>query len=522
MKHAFLRFVVRRLPIGPHARVRKSLKDPIGTQRRVLRTLLKRSATTEWGRDHGYADLLTLPDSELVRGYQEATPLQRYATLEPAMRRMMAGEADVLVPGKTKFCALSGGTYSAGKFIPSAPEMLQAVLDAGVAMGFEYVNRTGNVDAGLGKILPLAGRVWPHADNPDLLCGNLSGVLTRYQLDREGGKAPFWLGMPLELLEERDWESKLAKMAEATVDLDIRYMVLIPSWGLTLFRLVIEAYNRRHNANATTLVEVWPKLRVIATAGVPLAPYRERMRAVIGSDQVSIIDHYGAADGGFMAYQTDLDDPAMLLMLDSGIFFEYVPVEEQGTESPRRLTIDQVEPGVDYVPYVTNLNGLWAYELGDVVRFTQTDPPKIVVVRRLAEMLTAQREHVFGQHVLQAVQAAERATRSRIGEYHVTYCRPAEGVMPRHHWLVEFDSPPGDLEGFARLLDEGVAELSPSYSEMRSRRGLLEPELTPLPLGALAEGLARTGRELDMQTKVPRLSESLAISEAVLETLAKS
>ncbi|PSQ79686.1 MAG: GH3 auxin-responsive promoter, partial [Bacteroidetes bacterium QH_6_63_17] len=309
------------------------------------------------------------------------------------------------------------------------------------------------------------------------------------------------------------WEEKLQAVAERTVDKDIRLLVMVPTWALNLFDLLIDLHNERNNDTATTVGDVWPNLQVFISGGVALRSYRDLIEEKIGHD-IDFVETYGASEG-FFSFQDDLDDPSMLLHLDNGVFYEFVPLDERGDADPTRHTIADVEPGVRYSLHVTSCSGLWAYEVGDVIRFTQTFPHKITVAGRTSDMIDEYGEAIYGDEVRAALKSACEATEAHVSDYHVAPRPATNGQQPGHEWLVEFEHAPTDMDAFERALDEHLQEVNRHYYIRREGDALDGPQVSALPDGAFYRWLQATNDEISGQTKVPRMSDHREVADGL-------
>ena len=509
---AITRSVAGLLP-GSLAALRRSLVDPAGTQRRLLRDLLRRAARTGWGLRYRFEEIARA--SDVVAAYQQGIPLHKYDDFRADVDRIRRGEVDVAWPGKFRNFAVSSGTASAGKIIPVSREMLLKNRSFGTALGLNYLNRTGNLDFLLGKHLTLPGRIEEDPKYPGTMIGEVSGLQAEY--------APFVFryalqAVPNEVAFMPNWEKKLRAIAERTADMDVRSVVMAPTWGLVFFRELLKVHNERSSRNAHFVREVWPNLQVFISGGVALSSYIDLLRETIGPPGVDFLEAYGASEG-FFSFQDEVGDPAMLLHLDNGVFFEFVRMEELRTEDPRRYTIEEVEPDVRYAIYVTTCSGLWSYEVGDVVRFTGTSPHKILVAGRTNEMLDKYGEAVFAEEARDALQFACRRTGARVRDFHIAPRTAELNRLPSHQWLIEFDQEPAHMEEFTTALDEYLLEANRHYQIRREARAFDLPEVVLLPDGAFYAWLKSTKGRVSGQTKVPRLSEERLIADGVLELM---
>jgi hypothetical protein len=294
---------------------------------------------------------------------------------------------------------------------------------------------------------------------------------------------------------------------------------MVPSWAIVLFDELIDIYNERHDASVSTVGEVWPNLQVFIAGGVPLRSYRDLLEEKIGRD-IDFIETYGASEG-FFSFQDDLDDPSMLLHLDNGVFYEFVRLDEKNDENPRRYTIADVEPGVRYSMHVTSSSGLWAYEVGDVVRFTSTYPHKITVAGRTSEMIDEYGEALYGDEAREALRHACDETGAHVVDYHIAPRKMNNGGLPGHEWVIEFEGGrrPPDLDAFSALLDTYLQEVNRHYQIRREANAFDAPTISAVPGGAFYDWLKATKDSISGQTKVPRMSDDRAVADGILATV---
>lgn len=508
--HELIHTLLHALPFGPIHTVDRFLQDPVATQTRLLRGLLHRAAPTEWGRRFGFAELAAAPD--VIAAFQSRVPLHSYDDLRADVERVRQGAADVLWPGTFRHFAVSSGTASAGKIIPVSHEMLVKNRDFSVGVGLNYLAAGGHLAYVLGRHLTLPGRIEEDPAHPGTWVGEVSGLQAEY--------APrffryLFQAVPNEMAFLPNWEQKLKAIVAHTMEMDIRLLVMAPTWALVLFRQLIDAYNARHGTRVTTVGEVWPNLQLFISGGVALSSYRDLLEAQIGLPALHFIETYGASEG-FFAFQPDLADPSMLLHLDNGLFFEFVRMDEWMQPNARRYTIADVEPDVRYALYVSTCSGLWSYGVRDVVRFTQTFPHRLVVAGRTSEMIDKYGEAVFGEEARAALEEACRRTGARVLDFHVAPRPAAASGLPTHQWLVEFEAPPPSLDAFAEAIDAYLLEVNRHYQIRREAHAFGRPEVVPLPRGTFYTWLKKTKGKISGQTKVPRMSEERSVAEGVL------
>ncbi len=505
-----LPFLLRHTPGSPLRRFHAAIGDPLGTQTRVLRSLLRRAQDTEWGRRYGFADLLGAPD--ITQAYRDRVPLHRYEDFRTDIERLRDGEANVLWPGRPDYFAVSSGTVSSGRIVPVFDDTLKTNWRFGLTLGLEYVARYGHLDMLAGSQLGLPSWIEPDR-RPGVRIGQISAILAE--------TTPKLLGrarktMPDSITRIPDWREKMAALARHVVDRDVRMIVFAPSWGRALFSEVLAASSERSGSPAGSIGQVWPRLRLVVTGAVALSSYREMLEQAINLPQVDFLESYGASEG-FVAFQTDLSDPAMQIHLDNGIFFEFVRQEALQEEHPRRHHIGEVEPGVRYAIVLTTNSGLWAYPLGDVVRFSQCNPHKLFVAGRTSEMLDKYGEATFGDDADQALRTACAATGAVVPYYHVTHTHVDAGdFLPAHEWIVEFEQEPDDLNRFIESIDRALQHAGHHYYDRRACLAFGPPQITTVPVGTFLRWLESEGKRVTMQSKVPRMLEDRAIADAIL------
>jgi hypothetical protein len=488
--------------------LRKFLKEPVRTQDDLLRSLLKRAASTEWGRRFDFASIAG--ERDVSRAYRETVPLHAYEDKRSSVNRMRAGEPNILWPGRTRYFAASSGTTSSGRVVPVSAEMLASNRRFSVSVISNYLAKTRNTNILFGRHLSLPG--WIEDDREDL--GTRIGQISAVLAESSARMSRPWRALDNKLSFIGDWEEKMAAIADHVLEQDVRLIVIAPSWCQVLFRLVSE----RHKSKTGMLApigDIWPNLTTVITGGVALSGYRDLLQHHIGKREVDFVETYGASEG-FMAFQNDLDDPAMLLHLANGVYYEFVPVDELGFENPARLSISEVETGVRYVPHLTSNSGFWSYCVGDVVKFTSLHPHKIVVAGRTVDMLDKYGEAVFGDEAHAALLAASLQTQAVVLNYHVTHTPPGLEQTPAHHWLIEFERAPADLRGFAGIIDSELKNAGHHYQDRREGLAFDSPTVTALKPGTFLSWMEQSGKQITVQTKVPAMSEERDFAEEIL------
>ncbi len=479
-------------------------------QARLLRRMLQRASNTEWGLKFEFADIAR--QSDVIDVYQSRVPIHTYKDLKPYINRIRAGEHDLLWPGDVKHFAVSSGTASEGKVIPLSKDMLRLNRGFSVGLGFSYLVRTGAYKTFLGKHLTLPGRVEDDPDYPGTLVGEVSGLQILYA---PGFFRAFLQAVPISIAFAPNWDSKIQAIVDRTLNQDVRMVAMAPTWALVLFGLLIERFNEVNGTSVRTVGEIWPNLQLYISGGVALSSYRAILEEQIGLPRMHFLEAYGASEG-FFSYQTDLSDPAMRLHLNNGVFYEFIRLDELNAENPERRTISNVEPGVRYAMILTTCSGLWSYLLGDVVRFTSTDPHKIVVAGRTSEMIDKYGEAVFGEDARTAINKSCKATNSHVRDYHVSAIPPNGTQVPAHEWLFEFSRLPHDCEAFVRSLDSVLCDINRHYQIRREAKAFGPPEIVLLPDGTFNAWLKASRGDINSQAKIPRMSENRTVADGVL------
>ncbi len=507
----------RLLRLSPHLRrLRRAAGAPVAAQEAVLRRLLGHAAGTEWGRRYGFAELAAEPAPG--RAYAERVPLASFSAYAGAIERCVAGEADILWPGRYRWFATSAGTTGAGQTIPVSDETMRHNYAFGAAAFLSHVVATGSAAALGGTPLALTGAIAEMPGRPGVMTGEISGLIAEHLRSTRGplGAIRRRKTMPPRIRDLDDWEQKIDALADYAMERDVRVFVGVPGWGLGFFDRLLERYRRRHRRAAQTVARIWPRLELVISGGAPLAAYRRALAERIGPAPVRFVETYGASEG-FVAFQAEPDEAAMQLHLDCGVYFEFVRQDELDSPAPRRYGIGEVETGVCYALYLTTSSGFWSYAVGDLVRFTSLRPHRIVVAGRIGDLLDSYGEKVSGEQIRRSLRQTAEAAAVHCLEVHVTP-RPAAGGR-RHalQWFIEFAPPPRDLAAFAADLDRRLMALNPMYASCRRQKGFGQLEVVALPRGAFQEWHASGGRRLGAQSKTPLTSESREVAEFLLD-----
>lgn len=471
-------------------------------QQKVLSSLLAKASDTEYGHDHAFSATV---------GYEqfaEHVPLNDYESLKGYIDRMRHGERDILWPGQVKWYAKSSGTTNdKSKFIPISSQGLQDIHYAG---GFDsvalYLQNNPKSRIFDGRNLILGGSHAPNYNVSGSLVGDLSAILIENinplaNLVRVPSKKTALLS---------DFEEKRDRIARETIGKDVRTLSGVPSWMLSVLTRVMEISGKKH------LEEVWPNIEMFFHGGVAFTPYRQQYEQLITSPNMHYMETYNASEG-FFGLQNDPTDSAMMLMLDYGVFYEFIPMDEFGNDNPTVVPLWGVEVGRNYAMVISTSCGLWRYIIGDTVRFTQKDPYKFIITGRTKHFINAFGEELIVDNAEQGLRHACAETGAQVLEYTAAPVFMDANGKCRHQWLVEFSEEPSDLALFARLLDEKLQEVNSDYEAKRYKDITLQPlELIMARKGLFAEWMKSRGK-LGGQNKVPRLNNSRTHLESLLE-----
>ena len=467
----------------------------------MLKRLTAKASDTEWGRAYGYGSCLTYED------FARKTPLNTYEDLKALIDRMRRGKRDVLWPGRVKWYAKSSGTTNdKSKFIPVSRDGLHDTHYAGGRDAVVwYLSNNPQSRLFDGKALILGGSHAPNYNLPGSLVGDLSAILieninplvNRIRVPRK------------ETALLSDFETKRDRIAREAIGQNVTNLSGVPSWMLSVLNRVMELSGKQH------LEEVWPNLEVFFHGGVAFTPYRQQYRRLITSPSMHYMETYNASEG-FFGLQDDPCDPAMSLMVDYGVFFEFIPMDEFDSPAPTVVPLWGVETGRNYAMVITTSCGLWRYIIGDMICFTQRNPYKFVITGRTKSFINAFGEELIVDNAEKGLAEACRQTGAEVLEYTAApVFMDADGKC-RHQWVVEFSREPDSIERFAAILDESLQRLNSDYEAKRYKDITLQRlELIKGRQGIFNDWLRQKGK-LGGQHKVPRLSNNRDIIEQVL------
>lgn len=476
--------------------IRRWSANALEEQDKVFQSLIKTGRRTRFGEDHDFGSIRQYED------FRQRVPVQDYEGLKPYIDRIVKGEADVLWKGHPSYFAKTSGTTSGVKYIPLTKDSIPNHFGTARNAMFNYFYKSGNGDFLDGKMIFLSGSPKLEKLN-NIPIGRLSGIVNH--------QVPSWLRTN-QLPSYRtncikEWERKLERIVDETMRKDMRLISGIPPWVQMYYERLLE------RSGKSSIRELFPNLSVFVYGGVNYEPYRDAIETLVGGP-IDSVETYPASEG-FIAFQDQLDDPGLLLNVASGIFFEFIPAEEIFDDNPTRLSLHDVELGVNYAIILNTNAGLWGYNIGDTVTFVSKDPYRLLVTGRIKHFISAFGEHVIGKEVEQALLTVARNEGVRIVEFSVAPCiNPKNGELPYHEWFIEFDKAPEDTERFGLKVDKMMIEQNIYYKDL-IQGGILQPlRITSMQKDAFREYMKSQGK-LGGQNKVPRLSNDRKIADAL-------
>lgn len=477
--------------------INKWSSKPVETQKKVFEYLIDQAKDTKFGRDHNFTSIQTFQD------YAKQVPIRDYEELKSYVEQVVAGKEDILWPGKPLYFAKTSGTTSGAKYIPLTKESIGEQLNGTKDAILNYIEETGNNDFVKGRMIFLQGSPELEFEN-GIPHGRLSGIVAHYIPNYlQKNRLPSWETNSIE-----DWETKVDKIVEETMHEDMTLISGIPSWVQMYFERLVEKTGK-------PVGELFPNFQLFIYGGVNYEPYRSKFENLIGR-KVDSIELYPASEG-FLAFQDKQEEEGLLLLLDAGIFYEFIPLDSFGTKDQKRLTIGEVEKGVNYVIILSTTAGLWGYNIGDTVKFTSLNPYRVVVTGRLSHFISAFGEHVIGKEVDHAMQEAIAQLGFSVTEYTVApQVNPEGEELPYHEWLIEFDKQPEDLDKLASILDQEMQKQNAYYYDLIQGKVLQPLKITLLPKETFIHYMRRKGK-LGGQNKVPRLANDRTIANQLLE-----
>ncbi len=470
--------------------------NALGAQQAVLERLLKKGQKTAFGKEHGFDQIRSYED------FKSSVPIRGYEEIKPYIERIKKGALDVLWPGRPKYFAKTSGTTSGVKYIPLTRDSMPNHFGTARMALFNHVARTGRAGWADGKLIFLSGSPVLELTG-NIPTGRLSGIVNH--------EVPAWLRrsqMPsFETNCIEEWEEKLEAIVAETLREDMTLISGIPPWVQMYYERLLERSGKKF------IKDLFPNFSMFVYGGVNFEPYRASLEALVGK-KLDTLETYPASEG-FIAFQDQPGDRGLLLNVDSGIFFEFVPADEIFSENPTRLRLNDVEMGVNYALLLSTTAGLWAYNIGDTVEFVSLDPYRIIVTGRVKHFISAFGEHVIGKEVDEAMLATAGDLQHNIVEFTVApQVSPPEGGLPYHEWFVEFENTPDDMALFSKRLDEQMVRQNIYYADLIKGKILQPLKIRPLQKDAFRNYMKSLGK-LGGQNKVPRLSNDRKIVQAL-------
>lgn len=479
-------------------RVYKWASNPHETQERVFNQLIEAAKNTAFGSDHEFESIESYED------FKSKVPIRDYEGLRNYVDRIREGESDVLWKGQPLYFAKTSGTTSGAKYIPISKESMPYHIEAAKEALLLYIAETGKADFVGGKMIFLQGS--PEIDVVNgVKSGRLSGIVAHYVPKYlQQNRLPSWETNCIE-----DWETKVDAIVKETENEDMRLISGIPSWVQMYFEKLIESQGKKVGS-------IFPNFNLFVYGGVNYEPYRQNMEALIGR-KVDSIELFPASEG-FFAYQDKQQAiggaaNGMLLLLNSGIFYEFIEADTFYSEEPVRIQLKDVKKGVNYVLIISTNAGLWAYNIGDTIEFTNLSPYRIIVTGRIKHFISAFGEHVIGKEVEQAIQKATQGTKIIVKEFTVApQVNPEEDSLPFHEWFIEFENEPSDLSEFAMRIDSEMQKQNSYYDDLIRGKILRELVISRVEKNGFDNYMRSVGK-LGGQNKIPRLSNDRKIAD---------
>ena len=480
------------------------MKYPQDVQNELLKKLISTAQSTEWGKKHGFSSTVNAND------FRERVPLSTYEDLFPYIDRLMKGEDNLLWPGKIKWFAKSSGTTNArSKFIPVSKESLEDChYKGGKDMLSLFINNKPDTKVFTGKGLSIGGSHQVNPLNPDSFYGDVSAVIMQ--------NLPFWAQFirtpTLEIALMDDWEQKIERMAEYTMNENVTSLLGVPTWTILLLQRILEKTGK------SSIAEVWPNLEVFLHGAVAFGPYRGLFDNIISNPSMNYMEIYNASEG-FFGIEDVLGTKDMLLMLDYGIFYEFIPLDEIDKDQPKTLLLEEVELDKNYAIVISTNAGLWRYVIGDTVKFTSKYPYRIRITGRTKHFINAFGEELIIENAESALAKAIQVTGAEISNFTAAPVYLESNSKGGHEWLIEFHKEPDNLDTFINTLDKTLREVNSDYDAKRAGdKAMIKPLVRVMPQGTFYNWLKSKGK-LGGQYKVPRLSNNREILEEILHSI---
>jgi hypothetical protein len=482
------------------SQIQRFIDFPHETQQELLRKLIVKGKNTDWGKHYGYSGIQTLED------YKNNVPVQSYEAIFPSIEKIMKGEQNILWPSEIKWFSKSSGTTNAkSKFIPVSKEALQDChYKGGKDLISLYFNNYPQSEMFSGKGLAIGGSYVSNPQNSNSYYGDVSAVIMQ--------NLPLWAqvvrtpNLKIALMDE--WEQKIEKIATVTINKNVTNISGVPTWTIVLLEKILQMRGKEN------IHEIWPNFEVFFHGAVAFEPYKAIFRKLFPRG-INYVETYNASEG-FFGIQDRLDSEDMLLMLDYGVYYEFIPMEEYENEHPKTVGLDQVVLNKNYAMVITTNAGLWRYKIGDTIKFTSLSPYRIRITGRTKHFINAFGEELIIENAEAAITRACDQTKSAITNFTAAPVYFDGSQKGRHEWVIEFSKEPDDLELFVSILDNTLKEVNSDYEAKRYKDiALLKPLVRKVGEGTFYNWMKRRGK-LGGQNKVPRLSNSREFVDDIL------
>ncbi len=473
-------------------KIEKWSTNPIKTQDKVFNELIYDAKNTTFGNDHSFKNINSYED------FKQQVPIRDYEDLKPYIEQILEGKEDVLWKGKPIYFAKTSGTTSGAKYIPISKESMPYHIEAAKYALLYYIYKTGDASFVNGKMIFLQGSPIINTFK-GIKTGRLSGIVAHFVPKYlQKNRMPSW-----ETNCIGDWETKVNAIVGETFDKNMTLISGIPSWVQMYFEKLIEKSGKK-------VGELFPNFNLFVYGGVNYEPYRQKMENLIGR-KVNSIELFPASEG-FFAFQDVPNKKGMLLLLDGGIFYEFIPANEFFDENPTRISLKEVKLGINYVLILSTNAGLWAYNIGDTVQFTSIKPYRVIVSGRIKHFISAFGEHVIASEVETALQKAVEDTNIRINEFTVAPQINPKNGLPYHEWLIEFENEPDNLDSFAKKIDAELVKQNSYYKDLIDGKVLRTLVIAKVTKNGFKNYMKSIGK-LGGQNKIPRLSDNRKIAD---------
>lgn len=488
-------FLAKQFAKKIYDKTQKWAKNPIETQEKVFKSLILEAQETEFGKDHNFGQIKSFSD------FGKHVPVRDYEGLKPYVDKVVKGKENVLWKGKPLYFAKTSGTTSGAKYIPLTAASMPFHVEAARNAILHYIHETGKADFVSGKMIFLQGSPIMEEKN-GIQFGRLSGIVAHFVPKYlQKNRMPSWETNCIE-----DWETKVDAIVEETFDKNMTVISGIPSWVQMYFE-------KLKQKGGKPVGEIFKNFNLFIYGGVNFEPYRAKFENLIGR-RVDSIELFPASEG-FFAYQDSQKEKGMLLLLNAGIFYEFIKADEFFNENARRYTIGEVQLGINYVLIISTNAGLWGYNIGDTVQFTSLKPYRVIVSGRIKHYISAFGEHVIGKEVEEALKEAMENSSVRVNEFTVApQITPKEG-LPYHEWFIEFENEPENMDDFILKIDNSMRKQNVYYDDLIVGNVLRKLVITKVSKNGFQEYMKSIGK-LGGQNKIPRLSNDRTIADKLV------